>query len=141
MFAALEVFPVAAAHQADFGLEIVRTFKRLVHRGESQISNLVERPKWLEHRETDFMGRDLRAPLGADGFLHLLGEAFQRVVAHIPPLARAPYADNKLVAVKRLTHAVSFHHGQHGLFNGGESPPALGALSTPPNSRACLDKP
>ena len=68
--------------------------------------------------------------MAADGFLDLLGQLLQCIVADVAALAGSLNTANKFVTAEWLGKAIAFNHQQNGFFNSGKTTLTRSAFST-----------
>jgi hypothetical protein len=108
-------------------LEVVERLKAPVHRGESQVGDLVQLAERAEDRQPHVVRRHPRAAPGPYRLFHLLGQDRELVLGHRAALAGAAHAAHDLVPGKGLGGAAALAHHQDHRFLCREPPAALRA--------------
>src|SRR3954462_4245786 len=125
----------------DLLLEVLERGEGAVDAGEAEVGHLVELPQRAQDCQPHLVAGHLRAPRGADGVLHLLGEQLQLVLVDRPALTRPSDTGDDLGPVERLAHPAALDDGEHRLLDGGEPAPALGARPTAARRRPLIGLP
>src|SRR3989338_4210366 len=138
----MDLLSLLAAHQhLNLPFNILELFKRLIHRSEADIRNLVEPPQMLHHDLTQLGTRDFPCPF----LLHVAFNPVHELLKSrfgVGALFKRPFKPaQNLLAFVRHPPAVALHHREtehlHFL-DCGKAVVALLALPTPPNAHAFI---
>src|SRR5580700_2204759 len=118
-----------SAEQAELASKVTGLFETLVHAGEADGGDIVERPEPFEDGKSKLLARDLPSGRPRDLF-HLTRERFDRLQFDGAVLACRPHAADDLAALEGLTLAGTFHDddGLSRALIGGEATRATDAF-------------
>ena len=111
--------------------EVVCCLEAFVDARESEIRDVIEKTKAIEHRYTDLLRGRLWSSAEQPLF-HVARQCLDRRIAHRPVLARRKHTGDELFAVERLALTGALHHEQHRsqkALKGRESKAAMQALA------------
>ena len=120
------------AQCGDLAFEVLGRAESAVHRGETQVRDLVQVAEWAKDGQTDLIAGNFRGSGRPDGVLDLLSKQIQRVVIDVAALAGTAYTLDDLVAAERLGNTAALHDGEHSGLHGGETTATFRARSTSP---------
>ena len=123
----------------DLGGEVLRRGERAIHRGESQVGDLVQIPQRPEDRQPDLLARHLRLAGAAHGLLDLLCELGDRIRIDRATLAGPADPGDDLAPAERFGHPTALDDRQQRSFEGGEPARALRAGPAAADGLAVLD--